>query len=373
MQHQSTHYREFSHARGIHKHGLAAAADVATLDAGFISRSTGMHIRVIGAGAVGTVLATHLVRAGHTVRLSIREADLPGMQGVRHLRVDRVTGGPPITVDKPALATGIDLEGIDAAFICVKHPDLRSVLDGLGTAIPAGCSLIPCQNGVGAAQRIRQRFPDTEPVAATVMFNAQTLQPLHARVTTEPTLLLRSADPALLSLFDGSGLRVRRVRGEGAAWGKLLLNLANAICALTHSTFHDVVSNADLKACFLAALDEAVTVLQAASAPYRLPASMPYPVFRLLLESAPALALRASAFHRTASSHAYPSMVADMMLARPTEIDQLNGEIVRLGELSNTPTPVNSCLVAMIREREGRQPAEFLAPAELRQSLAASD
>ena len=331
-----------------------------------------MRIRVIGAGAVGTVLATHLVRAGHAVRLSIREADLPSMQSVRHLRVDRVTGGPPLTVDKPPLSTGMDLHDVDAAFICVKHPDLRSVLDGLGPTIPSGCALIPCQNGVGAAQRIRQRFPASDPVAATVMFNAQTLQPLHARVTTEPTLLLRSGDPDLLSLFKGSGLRVRRVRGEGAAWGKLLLNLANAICALTHSSFHDVVSNDDLKTCFTSALDEAVRVLQVAKAPYRLPASMPYPAFRLLLDRAPSLALRASAFHRTASSHAYPSMVADMVQGRPTEIDQLNGEIVRLGELSGIDTPVNSQLVAMIRMREGRQPAEFLAPAELRQSLAAA-
>ncbi|WP_348673008.1 2-dehydropantoate 2-reductase [uncultured Abyssibacter sp.] len=332
-----------------------------------------MRVTVIGAGAVGTVLAAHLVRAGHAVKLVIRDEDVPAMQSVRHLRVDRVTGGPPLTVDKPALATGVDLDAADAAFICVKHPDLRGVLDAFGDAVPAHCAVLPCQNGVGATQRIRQRFPAIEPVAATVMFNAQTLQPLHARVTTEPTLLMRTADARLLSLFRDTGLRVRRVRGEGAAWGKLLINLANAICALTHATFHDVLHNADLRTCFLAALDEAVDVLDATDAPYRLPASLPYAAYRRMLQLTPSLALRASAFHRTASPHAYPSMVADMLSARPTEVTQLNGEICRLGELCGRPTPINARITRMIQEREERLPAQFLSPSELRQALALED
>ena len=330
-----------------------------------------MRVLVIGAGAVGTVLATHLVRAGHGVKLAIRENEVPSLQSLRHLRVDRVTGGPPLIADKPHLTTGIDLQAVDAAFICVKHPDLRSVLDAFGERIPAHCAVLPCQNGMGATQRIRQRFPAVEPVSTTVMFNAQTLQPLHARVTTEPTVLMRTANAALLELFDGTGLRVRRVRGEDAAWSKLLINLSNALCALTHSTFHDAVNNTDLKTCFLATLDEAVAVLDASKAPYRLPGSMPYPVYRRLLRHTPSVALRASAFHRTASPHAYPSMVADMLAGRITEVDQLNGEISRLGELCHVATPVNDQITRMVQAREGRTPAAFLSPAELRQSLTA--
>lgn len=327
---------------------------------------------IIGAGAVGTVLAAHLMRAGAGVRVYSREADLPGLQGVRQLRLDRVTGRPPLTADKPVLTTAPELDDTDIAFICVKHPDLPDVLDALAAVsnpIPAGCTLVPCLNGVGVAHRIRQRFPDATVAAATVMFNAQLLQPLYARITTRPHLLINSADRRLLHAFDGSGMRVDRVRDEAAAWGKLLINLANPICALTYTTFHDVLTNADLKACFLASLDEAVRVLKTSGADYRLPAPLPYPLWRRALEHAGPAALRLSRFHRSASAHSYPSMVADVAAGRPTEIDQLNGEIVRIGDLTGQATPVNGALVQQIHALEGQRAPDYLTPAELRRVL----
>ena len=185
--------------------------------------------------------------------------------------------------------------------------------------------------------------------------------------------LMQTANAELLSLFDGSGLKVRKARGEGAAWAKLLINLANALCALTHSTFHDVLYDPDLKHCFLMILDEAVVVLNRTQAQFKLPASLPYPVYRLLLQHAAPLALRASAFHHTASPHAYPSMVADMQGGRPTEIDQLNGEVCRLGQLCGVSTPGNQRLVDMIHALEGQKPMRYITPAELRQTLTTHD
>ena len=64
-------------------------------------------------------------------------------------------------------------------------------------------------------------------------------------------------------------------------------------------------------------------------------------------------------------------MVADMLAGRITEVDQLNGEISRLGELCHVATPVNDQITRMVQAREGRTPAAFLSPAELRQSLTA--
>ena len=58
---------------------------------------------IIGAGAVGTILAGYLGRARRPVRLYLREKDVDRFQHAQHLLIDRVTGGPPIQTGKPAL------------------------------------------------------------------------------------------------------------------------------------------------------------------------------------------------------------------------------------------------------------------------------
>jgi 2-dehydropantoate 2-reductase len=63
-------------------------------------------------------------------------------------------------------------------------------------------------------------------------------------------------------------------------------------------------------------------------------------------------------------------MVADVERGRPTEIEQLNGEILRLGARIGSTTPVNRRVVELIHDMHGRTPPRFMTPAELRRILA---
>src|SRR3546814_4962557 len=109
------------------------------------------------------------------------------------------------------------------------------------------CALPISLNGLSALRRLRERLPHAHVVPMTVMFNAQWLAPLHGELTSRAEIYIGSDDQRLLRAFATPGIAVRRCTGEAAAWGKLLINLANAICALTHATFRSEEHTSELQ------------------------------------------------------------------------------------------------------------------------------
>lgn len=327
-------------------------------------------ILIVGAGAVGTILAAHLMAAQRVpLKLYVREKDVPAMQTAQELRVDHVLNGRPALVTaKPPLTTALSLDGVDYLFICVKFPDLEKLLDSL-PPLPATCTVVSTLNGVGALRVLRSRYPQARIVPMTIMFNGQLMGPLHARITTSAQVLTGSEDARLLRCFEGSGLKVKKVAGESAAWGKLLINLANAICAVTHTTFKDLFTHPDLRAIYVGVLDEAVRMLETAGIQYHLPVPLPYRAYRQLMLRGGPLPWWFARLRNGLQDGSYPSMVADVETGRGTEVGQLNGEISCLGLEHGLPTPVNAKLIGLVRRMEGQAPPKYLTPGELRERL----
>ncbi len=327
-------------------------------------------ILVVGAGAVGTILSAYLMAAKREpVKLYVRDKDLAALETVQDIRVEHAGSTfPPIVAPKPLLTRSLALDDVDFLFLCVKFPSLDPLLDQIGL-VPPHCTLVSTLNGVGALRRIRERFPQARIVPMSVMFNAQLLEPLHAQITTRPQVLVGSDDARLLGAFGNSGMRVSRVASESAAWGKLLINLANAICALTHTTFKDLLTDPDMRAIYVAVVDEAVRLLDTAGIAYKLPMPIPYAVYRALLAGRTPIPWWFAKLRNGLQDASYPSMVADLETGRQTEVGQLNGEIVCLGLEHRVPTPLNAKLVGLIQKLEGQSPPPHLTPAELRARL----
>lgn len=324
---------------------------------------------IIGAGAIGTVLTGYLLAARRKTRVAILEEEVAGVSAADDLCIDRITGRPPLRVQKPPFTVSPVPQPGENVFLCVKHRDLAPLLDSLPAELPPDVTLIPCLNGVGASRELQQRFPATRVVALTIMFNAQLLEPLHARITARPQILLNTDDRQLLELFGRSGVEVRRAAGESVAWGKLLINLANALCALTHTTFKDLLTQPDLSACFVALLDEATAILRAAGIEYSLPVALPYPVYRLALRHGGPIPWWIGRLKNNMSSGSYPSMVADLRHGKTTEVRQLNGEVLRLAQSMGTTAPYNERVMQLIESLEGQPQDDFISPAELRAQL----
>jgi 2-dehydropantoate 2-reductase len=329
---------------------------------------TGTNL-IIGAGAVGTVLAAYLLQAGRPVAFYLRGKDLPAYRGLAELRLEYASGAAPLVTAAPAQITDLSLAGVENVFISVKHPALAGVIASLPNPLPRGVRLVSCLNGVGIAQRLREAFPGATVANLTIMFNAQLPQPLRAELTTRAEVYLASEEPALFELFQGSAMTVRRAAGEAAAWGKLLINLNNAICALTHTTFKDMLTKKDMTRAFVMVLDESVAALERAGIAYTLVLPISYPAYRRLLLYGGPLPWWFAKFRNGLTAQSYPSMVSDIERGRPTEIDQLNGEILRLGQKIGMPTPVNARVVELVRAIEGRVPENYLTPRQLREAL----
>ncbi len=325
---------------------------------------------VVGAGAVGTILTAYLGNAGREpLKLYVRDKDLAAMQAASEIRVERAgSKRAPVVAARPQLTQSLALDGVDYLLICVKFPQLDALLEQIGR-IPPGTTIVSTLNGISALRRIRERFPDALVVPMSVMFNGQLLAPLHAQITTRASALIGSDDQRLLRAFSGSGMQVKQVAGESAAWGKLLINLANAICALTHTTFKDLFTQPELRATYAAVCGEAVQLLERSGIAYKLPMPIPFSVYKALLVGRTPLLWWIAQVKNGVREGAYPSMVADISSGRTTEVDQLNGEIVRLGSERNIPTPLNTKIVELIHRIEGAVPSEYLTPAELKAQL----
>lgn len=324
-------------------------------------------ILVIGAGAVGTLLATYLSAAGREVGLYTRDKDVQRFQSLTGMRVDPPQpGGTPVTAPLPRLVRTLDLAGVDCVLLCVKFPDLAGLLAQLPPTLPAACTLVSTLNGVAPLRMIREHRPDARVVPMSIMMNSQLLGPLHARLTTRAEIVLGSDDPRWLATFSGLGIKVKQAPGDAGVWGKLLINLANAICALTRTTFQDLFTDPDLRRLYVAVLDEATAAMNASGLAWKLPLVVPYGAYRWMLLHGGPLPWWFAKYRNGVREGAYPSMVADVEAGKITEVGQLNGEIVALGHHGSLPTPVNTRLVELIGN--GGSPAP-MSPRQLRAAL----
>ena len=99
-------------------------------------------VLIVGAGAVGTILAGYLDAAKQAVKLFTRAKDVDAFQHAQNLSVDRITGGPPLIGHKPGLTTSLDeLTDVRYLIICVKYPALDEVLSSLPDELPPNLTL----------------------------------------------------------------------------------------------------------------------------------------------------------------------------------------------------------------------------------------
>jgi 2-dehydropantoate 2-reductase len=323
-------------------------------------------ILVVGAGAVGSVLAAHLAAAGRDVALYARPKDVARFSDIAQLRVEYADGRPALQAPRPRLVSTLELQQVTLMILGVKYPDLEALIDTLPDPLPPNCRVVSTLNGVAPLRLLRQKRPHATVLPMSVMMNAQLVAPLHARLTTRAEIVLGSEDPAALAPFRGIGIHLKTAQGDEAVWGKLLINLANAICALTRTTFKDLFTDPDLRRVYVAVLDEATAALDAAGLRWKLPLVLPYGAYRWALLHGGPLPWWFAKVRNGVGEGAYPSMVADVQAGRVTEVAQLNGEIVRLGASAGAATPINARIVALIEAT--REPPRLAARA-LREAL----
>jgi 2-dehydropantoate 2-reductase len=308
-----------------------------------MTNETWSPVCVVGAGALGCLFGGMLARAGMRVTLIGRATHVEAIRrnGLRFESGDRVETIPVAATEDIAAVRGARL-----VLFCVKSADTDAAARAMAPHLGPDAVVLSLQNGVDNVERIRAAV-DNRVLPGLVYVAAEMAGPGHVRHTGGGNLTigaLAAADRGVLDgvagLFAAAGIKVTiSATVETDLWTKLVMNCAyNAISALTGSQYGRMVALPEIRAVMADAVREVVAV--AAAKGVRLPDN--------LVEAAIKLA---DGMPVTISSTAQ-----DLKRGRRTEIDHLNGYVVREGEALGIATPVNRTLNALMKlvEQKGK-------------------
>jgi len=341
-----------------------------------VTRYTRPRVGIFGAGAVG----------GHVgIRLSAG-----GLPVIMLDRAERVAAGPPehavdarggvhhrgedlvLTSDVAALSD------VELCLVSVKAANTEGAAQALAGVLPPGVPVVSLQNGLRNPGRLRTHLSHVIP--AVVGFNA-VLGPrgLTTETVAGKVYLGEGQTPASNRALEAMASALRRtglpteIRAdiEAVATGKLLLNLNNGIGGATGLGIAAMLADPDARACFSECLLEGRRLLAAAGRP----------IARVgpLGARGVAAAMRLPTWLVKATAPVGPSAVtstlSDLRAGRPTEIDDLNGELVDLAQTLGASAPCNTVVVEAVRAHEraiaaGGQP-QWVRPVQLRARMAA--
>jgi len=291
----------------------------------------------MGAGAVGGYFGGMLARAGHTVTLIARPEHVQAVQrdGLRLQTLAFDERVPLAASTDPAAVQGASL-----VLFCVKSADTESAGMSLRPHLASDALVLCLQNGVDNADRLRAVLPG-QPVAAAVVYVATEMAgPGHVRHHGRGDLVLEpspSGAAAVQALIAAGVPTVLSDNVRGALWAKLVLNCAyNAISAIAQLPYGRTVAGEGVQGVMRDVVAECLAVAQAEGV--QLPGDVAAAVARLA-DSMP-----------TQSS----STAQDLARGRRTEIDHLNGLIVRRGQALGVPTPANRVLWALVKLLESK-------------------
>ena len=296
-----------------------------------------MKIAVMGAGAVGCYYGGMLGRAGHDVTLIGRPQHVEAIQR-DGLRLDAPGVDAPVRVTATTDASGV--RGADLVLFCVKSTATESAGRELLPFLAPQAVVLTLQNGVDNADRLQAVLPDHQVIPTVVYVATEMVGPGHVKHHGRGELVIgpspRSADVAAALRAAGVQIDVSD-NVLGALWEKLLMNCVyNALSALSQTPYGRLIDGVEVRGAMRDVMEECLAV--AAAAGVRVGPSMWDAVERIAVTMPTQLS----------------STAQDMARGRPSEIDHLNGHVVRKGAELGVPTPANRVLYALVKLNEAR-------------------
>lgn len=323
-------------------------------------------IAVVGAGAIGNLLAGIWKRADEDVTLVVRSGRVEALRQ-SGLSVSGLAGDFHVT---PEVAAEIP-PGTEFAVFTMKTQDLAEALRTYKASL-GNATVVTTQNGVRAREIVLAEL-EQEPITATLMLNSSTLEPGKVSYNRVGTTVLgavpeerRHALAEMDVLFELVSPVFDTKEIEGAMWSKLVVNaLTNSLQALSGRSLNECVNHPAVASFAVAQLKESFGVVRAAKLPLIDMPGAPIKLFSIMMrmpEFFCKMILRKN-LGRADEANTMTSTLQSILRKQPTEIDYLNGEFVRLGEKIGFPVPINRAIVDHIKQIE--KTGEFLSPGEI--------
>jgi 2-dehydropantoate 2-reductase len=326
-------------------------------------------IGIAGAGSIGCFVGGMSALAGRRVALLARprvigEIEASGLRLTSFEGLDRTIASSLLTLSEdPSI-----FSDAGAVLVTVKSADTPEIADLIAKHAPPDAVIVSLQNGVGNVPVLRQRLPGRRVLAAMVPFNVIAAGEGRYHRATSGDIVIEQDEAHTADQLSVPGLKLRATADiAGVQWGKLLLNLNNALNALADIPLRQQLAQRAWRRLFADQMAEGLAAVRAdgikpvSSTP--IPAGLlphmlrlPDAVFGVLLGGTVKIDPRARS-----------SMWEDLQRGRATEIDYLQGVITEIADRHGLKVPLSRRIVALIKNAEilGKG-APKLTPDEIR-------
>ena len=301
-----------------------------------------MNIHVLGAGALGCAIGGTLAAAGSQVTLIARSREHVDAINAKGLVLRDADGNDRI-VKVDAVTDARGLSPADLVIVLVKSFHTEAAIEGYKQAVGDQTIVMSLQNGLGHEEVLEKAVGRARLLAGKTYVGGVFLAPGVVRAGVQDKLTLIGEPDGGISErvqrvaaeFDRAGLQTTVSDNiTGTIWDKLLVNTATgALSGITGLSYGPLYSVAELEATAVAAVAEAMAVARAKGV--------------TLSIKEPVDAWRMAGAGLGADFKA--SMLQSLDKGSVTEIDFINGAVVREGDRLGVPTPVNRTLVACIK------------------------
>lgn len=313
-------------------------------------------ICIYGAGSVGCYIGGRLLASGSDVCFIGRKRI--GDELREHgLTLSHYQGGrwqvPPEAI--PFSTEAVGAAEADLVLVTVKSADTTAAAAQLAGLLRPGAVVVSFQNGLSNAAILRAALPQQIVLEGIVPFNVVARGPGAFHQASEGRLEVKAAFELkpFLAAFDEAGLPLtRQLEIVPVQWAKLLFNLNNAVNALADLPLKEELSQRVYRRCLALAQAEALALLRRAGIrPARL-TPLPASVIPAALRLPDALFSRLGRKLLAIDPLARSSMSDDLAARRKTEVDWINGEVLRLAETLGRKAPINACLCRLVHAAE---------------------
>lgn len=329
-----------------------------------------MKITVIGAGAIGSLVAGYLTKAGCDVEL-IGRADHADAINANGLKVKKHGAEETIKV-KAATAMKAPC---DLAIFCVKTQDIEQAYQENHEHIE-NALILTTQNGVQADNILSSHFEPKQMLSSIVMFGATYIKPGEVIfnfpgdwIIGKPYTVVDQKVYDIADMFKAAFPVTVSSNIMGMKWLKLFVNFNNCLPALTGKSMQETFADKDLCKLSIMLLKEGVGIVQKAGTEL---VSLPqFPVERVMGLASMPTPQGAEIIHKTLTSLSkeplYGSILQSIMRKRQSEIDFINGEVVVIAKNIRLEAPLNRKVVDMVHQVERSD--KFFTPEEIKREF----
>jgi 2-dehydropantoate 2-reductase len=316
--------------------------------------NAGRTIGVAGAGSIGCFVGGMLAAGGRRVSLLARprviaEIEAKGLRATSFEGLDQTLDAKQITLSADPSIFG----DAGVVLVTVKSADTADMADIIARHAPSDVIVVSLQNGVGNVTVLRNRLPGRRVLGGMVPFNVITAGEGRFHRATSGDIVIERDDADTAGKLSVPGLNMRPTGNiDGVQWGKLLLNLNNALNALADLPLRRQLAQRPWRRLFADQMAEGLAAMRAEGikpvSPTPIPPRWMPPLLRLPDMIFEAMLGRTMKIDPEARS----SMWEDLQRGRRTEIDYFQGVITEIAERRGLDAPLSRRIVQLIRKAE---------------------